>query len=46
MPKKSCKVSLAAFFVAYIGILDFLENYDKIEGMKMRDSSCLEYLGK
>lgn len=30
-----------SFFVAYIGFLDFLENYDKIEGMKMRDSSCL-----
>ena len=25
-----------SFFLTYIGFLDFLENYDKIKGMKMR----------
>ncbi len=35
-----------SFFLTYIGILDFFENYDKIESIKMRVSSCLEYLGK
>ena len=35
-----------SFFVTCIGILDFLENYDKIEGIKSRDSSYLGYLGK
>ena len=35
-----------SFFLTCIGILDFFENYDKIESIKMRVSSCLEYLGK
>ena len=45
MLKKTARETLQ-FFLTYIGILDFFENYDKIEGIKMRVSSCLEYLGK
>ena len=45
MLKKTARETLQFFFTC-IGILDFLENYDKIEGIKLRDSSYLGYLGK